>query len=201
MEDLWPNLDPDSAANSLNQTLYFLRRDIDPWYEDGVSANYVRYESELMWLDKELVSVDSIDFQEEARRAVGRHFDSAVPGSVLTLYRGRFAPEFEYEDWATTWRDGLHASYLHLAETAVIRLCTARLYHETAEVCQLVLSVDPGAESIERALIWTYGVIGAASAAAEQYQHLAKAMREGLGIEPPSLREVLSEPPWRSIVP
>jgi two-component SAPR family response regulator len=196
MDDLWPDLDPDSAANSLNQTLYFLRRDIDPWYEDGVSANYVVYESELMWLDCELASVDSIEFRDQSRRAIADGADLEAARSALKLYRGRFAPEFEYEDWAMAWRDGLHATYLHLAETTVSRMCESGLLRESAELCQLVLGIEPAAESVERALVWTYGRIGAASAATEQYQHLARSIRQALGVEPPSLRDVLETPPW-----
>ncbi len=41
LEELWPDNDPSSASNSLNQSLYFLRRDIDPWYEDDMSLEYI----------------------------------------------------------------------------------------------------------------------------------------------------------------
>ena len=41
MEELWPDLVPTSAANSLNQTLYFLRREIDPFYDEDESYEYV----------------------------------------------------------------------------------------------------------------------------------------------------------------
>ena len=33
---------------------------------------------------------------------------------MLALYRGHFAPEFEYEEWADEWRTHLHTTYLHL---------------------------------------------------------------------------------------
>ena len=41
LDELWPDSDPESAANNLNQSLYFLRRDIDPWFEDDISVEYV----------------------------------------------------------------------------------------------------------------------------------------------------------------
>ena len=36
-------------------------------------------------------------------------------------YAGRFAPEFEYEEWAIGWRDRLHALYLHLVHATAVR--------------------------------------------------------------------------------
>ena len=65
LDDLWPDR-ADAAANSLNQTLYFLRRDVDPWYEVGTSVEYVRYEGETLALDEALVEADSVTFHADA---------------------------------------------------------------------------------------------------------------------------------------
>ena len=35
------------------------------------------------------------------------------------MYRGQFALDFAYEEWAVAHRDTLHASYLHVVERAV----------------------------------------------------------------------------------
>ena len=51
MEGLWPDQSPKSAVNSLHQTLFYLRRDIEPWYEDGFTADYVRMETDMVFLD------------------------------------------------------------------------------------------------------------------------------------------------------
>ncbi len=65
MEGLWPDLTPKSAMNSLHQTLFFLRRDIEPWYEDGTTADYVRMESDMVFLDGDLFQVDSVAFNRQ----------------------------------------------------------------------------------------------------------------------------------------
>ena len=56
LEALWPELDPVLALNSLNQTVYFLRRVFEEDYVDDLSPGYVHHESEIIWLDPELVS-------------------------------------------------------------------------------------------------------------------------------------------------
>ncbi len=44
LEGLWPELDPADALNSLNQTVYFLRRVIEEEYVDDLSPGYVHHE-------------------------------------------------------------------------------------------------------------------------------------------------------------
>ena len=56
IDALWPDLSPDVAANSLNQTVYFLRRVFEPGYVDDLSAGYVHHNSDVLWLDPELVT-------------------------------------------------------------------------------------------------------------------------------------------------
>ena len=55
VESLWPDLDPSAALNSLNQTVYFLRRVFEPEYEEDMSPGYVGQDGETIWLDPELV--------------------------------------------------------------------------------------------------------------------------------------------------
>ncbi|HVA86968.1 MAG TPA: AAA family ATPase, partial [Candidatus Saccharimonadales bacterium] len=43
LEALWPDSEPDTAMNSLNQTVYFLRRVFEPNYKEDVSAGYLHH--------------------------------------------------------------------------------------------------------------------------------------------------------------
>ena len=119
LDALWPELDPEVAVNSLNQTLYFLRRVFEEDYVEDLSPGYVHHDSDVVWLDEELVG--------------SRH--SACPRSdpglsmhdrpqtkferLVEVVHGRFALDFEYEEWAAAYRDSLHASYLEIVERAV----------------------------------------------------------------------------------
>ena len=55
LDGLWPDLDPVDALNSLNQTVYFLRRVLEENYVDDLSPGYLHHDSDLIWLDPELV--------------------------------------------------------------------------------------------------------------------------------------------------
>jgi two-component SAPR family response regulator len=193
LDELWPDLDPEAAANSLNQTLYFLRRDIDPWYTDGVSADYVVNESELMWLDQELVRVDSVDFHRDATETLATGQELVAGLGIVERYAGRFAPEFEYEEWAIGWRDRLHALFLHLVHTTGRALRQNGRDNDALTVLLAGVNVDPDALELETQLVQIYARLGADGAAARQYRHYAEAYRRELGAEPPSLRDLMSE--------
>ena len=89
---LWPDLDPDAAVNSLNQTVYFLRREIEPDYDDDSSFNYVRSEGELLRLDHEMVTSDSAKFADAASAVfAGRSIDIDRAAANRALLCGSFS--------------------------------------------------------------------------------------------------------------
>ncbi len=189
LDALWPELDPPDALNSLNQTVYFLRRVLEEHYVDDLSPGYVHHDSDLIWLDPELVTSRSNDC---------RHLIKSFPlkpeplevDRLVGSYHGRFALDFEYEEWAAPYRDWLHAAYLEIAERAVaIDLGTGH-YERGIRIARKVLDIDPGAENVEVSLLKLYRASGAYAAAAEQYAHYAAAIREQLGIEPPPLESL-----------
>jgi hypothetical protein len=82
LEALWPELEPDVAGNSLNQTVYFLRRVFDPTYRDDVSPEYVHHKSDVLWLDSELVASRSHVCRTLIRKAGATGDPGDVPEPV-----------------------------------------------------------------------------------------------------------------------
>jgi DNA-binding SARP family transcriptional activator len=183
LDALWPDADPDSALNSLNQSLYFLRREIDPWYEDELSTDYVGFGGDLLWLDAELVSLASSEFLRAAAQIrSGTDMSSAI--DLVRAYPGHFAPEFEYEEWAMDWRSKVHSVLLELAHSAIESLTKGNNVDGARELAVALLDIDPGASEIERRLISLLWSTGASSAARAQYEHLVRMeARDGLESE------------------
>jgi DNA-binding SARP family transcriptional activator len=50
LEALWPDMEPELASNSLNQTVYFLRRVLEPHYRDETSPGYLQSDTDMVWL-------------------------------------------------------------------------------------------------------------------------------------------------------
>jgi DNA-binding SARP family transcriptional activator len=191
LEDLWPSLTPAAASNSLNQTMYFVRRSLDPWYEDGVSVDYARHEAEVVSLPPELARITSVDFQAAAKGLLRRP-DSALDAmmTVLGEYAGRFAPEFEYEEWSIDWRELLHATYLDLLVAAERQMVHLGDLPGVAALARTALSVDPRNPDLHEALVWTLAASGSRPAASEQYSHFAALFRDEYGAEPPTLDDI-----------
>jgi len=192
LEALWPDAPPEVGTNSLHQTIYFLRRELEPNYADDVSPGYVRLEGELVWLDPELVDSASRRFLDLS--SASRIHEANDADDAIRLYSGKFAPEFEYEDWAISTRDSLHAAYLELVERTVRHHAANGDWLLGAETARLALAVDPSAEGVERNLISLYHHSGSHAAAAEQYAHFAAAQRAEYGVEPPPLQSIVSAP-------
>ena len=193
MEQLWPNQTPTSATNSLHQTLHFVRRDIAPWHDGGATADYVPLDAELVYLDPELVQVDSVAFMRQASEALGSSDVTRNGPAILRLYTGRFAPEFEYEDWAEDWRTLLHAQFLHLSQATAASLLAARRVQPAIEVLTHAVEIDGLAFDLRSTLIRTLARTGAADAAADHYRHYANLSKRELGVRAPPLDALLKD--------
>jgi len=190
VDELWPDADPDSAINNLNQSLYFLRREIDPWYEDDLSVDYVELQRDLVWLDRDLVSAESADFLAAAQR---RAMDLSELSGVVHSYAGQFAPEFEYEEWAMAWRGTIHAVFLDSAHSVIDQLVRQDQLSFARDVAAHVLRVDPSATDIQVRLVWIYGRMGIVSAARSLYEQVERRDRAD-GVEPLPLAALLEGP-------
>jgi DNA-binding SARP family transcriptional activator len=186
LDSLWPNFEPAVALNSLNQTLYFLRRVFEPAYREDTSPGYVRHESDVVWLDRQLIRSRSQVCGDFIRSLGARPSPDEVE-QLTSLYQGRFALDFAYEEWAVAHRDALHAAYLQVVENAVAADMATGHWERGIVTARRALSVDPEAEQIEASLVRLLRLSGAHAAAAEQYEHYSSVLKEGLGIEPPPL--------------
>jgi DNA-binding SARP family transcriptional activator len=188
LERLWPDLDPETALNSLNQTVYFLRRVFEPAYKEDVSPGYVAQDTETVWLDSELLNSRSNTCQMLIR-SLGA---MPTPDEVLDLarqYRGRFALDFAYDEWASVFRDGLHASYLRVVETSLRAEISTGNYTRGILLAERALETDPESDDLQASLVRLYRIAGVHAAAAERYSHYADTLRD-LGVEPPQLQDV-----------
>lgn len=191
LEAMWPNQSPEGAANSLHQTLFFLRRDIDPWFEDGHSVDYLVVEPDVVFLDPELVLVDSAAFFRQVSAALASADVAELGVPILRDYQAKFALDFEYEDWSTAWRDQLHGLYLETAQATTDALMAQGQHQAAVDVIERVLAIDPMALDLEASLVVALHLAGATAAAAHQYRHYAKAYEEELGEQARSLSSLL----------
>jgi len=188
LEALWSDLGPQTAGNSLHQTIYFLRRVFEPDYKEGLSAGYVGFDGDVVSLDRDLIDSTSRRVWE----LLGRARNPTLVGAdeLLRIYRGRYALDFAYEEWAAPYRDTLHAAVLSFTEAALEAGSDRENLDAVISVARALLKVDPDADTIELLLLRAYKRSGRGAAAAEQYAHYATVLKEELGVEPPAYEDV-----------
>lgn len=189
LEALWPDLDPSTALNSLNQTVYFLRRIFEPEFVEETSPGYIGQDGEIIWLDPALVTVQSRQARDLIRRAAPGNDDPETVLELASTYTGRFAINFTYEDWAADYRDALHAAYLRIIERAIRSDIGSGHYDRGIVIAQMAAEVEPQADEIQVGMLRLLRLSGASAAAAEHYEHYARAQRD-LGAEPESFDQL-----------
>jgi DNA-binding SARP family transcriptional activator len=188
LDALWPDQDPGQAANSLHQTVYFLRRVFEPVYSDDLSPGYLHHDPDVLWLDPELVDSRS----QQVRRLIATVGPELAPGyadRLSELYVGRFALDFTYEEWAVPVREQLHARYLEIIERAIYSDSDSGRVDRAIRLAQHALEVDPELDEVERTVIKLYRLTGAHAAAAEQYEHYETVQRD-LGLDAPPIEDL-----------
>ncbi len=191
LEVLWPNQSPDGASNSLHQTLFFLRRDIDPWYEDGTSVDYIVIEPDVVYLEPDLVQVDSAAFFRQISAAMTSGRIGDLGPTLLRDYHAKFALDFDYEDWSADWRGQVHSLYLEAVQATAGALLAERRQELAVDVLQRALAIDSANLELEASLVIGLHLAGATAAATHQFRHYAQALEEETGEPPESLAEWL----------
>ena len=185
MEAMWPDMDPAGAMNSLNQSVYFLRRVFEPKYSEDTTAGYVHQESDLLWLDPELIESQSarcaqlINLWERTR-------DPTVASELSRDYAGRFALDFAYDEWTNDFREWLHVAYLRVIEAQIKQDIDDGRFDAGVAIARRALEIDPRNEALELSLFRLLRGSGSHSAAAEQFERYANVLATDLGLDRPS---------------
>jgi two-component SAPR family response regulator len=150
-------------------------------------------EADVVLLNPEFFQIDSVAFHRQAIAILSAR-ESGVKGpSLLRLYKGHFAPEFEYEAWAEDWRTQVHSTFLRLADGATRELIRDGDLAEVADLLTHVTSVDPTALDLRGRLVQALARMGAKDAAAAQYRGLVAAYKREVGDPPPTFSELVKE--------
>jgi DNA-binding SARP family transcriptional activator len=189
MDAMWPEMDPAAAVNSLNQSVYYLRRVFEPEYTEETTAGYVHQDSDVLWLDTDLIESQSARCAALVSEWERTREDSLVR-ELSATYGGKFALDFSYEDWSVDFRDWLHVAYLRAIEAQIKKDIDDGNFDAGVAITRRALELDARQEDLELSLFRLLRNSGAHSAAAEQFARYANVMRGDLGVEPPSLDSV-----------
>ncbi len=184
MEWLWPDLDPESAANNLHHALHVARRTLEPAAPAGAASRYLRlWDEELVLCPEGPLWADVEAFEQAAVTA--RHArEPAAYRAATELYAGELLPRDRYEAWVEERRDELrrlyHALLLELAGLHEER----KEYGPAVEALRRVAAGEPVREEAHVGLMRLYALSGQHREALLQYERLQETLREELDEEP-----------------
>jgi DNA-binding SARP family transcriptional activator/tetratricopeptide (TPR) repeat protein len=179
IETLWPEADLTAGVNNLNQTIFQLRRELDPTHREGESTPYLISTPDNVYLHPELVRTDVDEVRKQAAKLQNgpllRRREAAE--QLLSLVRGEFLLDLRYEDWTQALQLRVHAEIRGYLRPLLLA-DGIEMSHETGvrAACAL-LSLDPFDETGQFALIRQLAAGGkrqAAKAAADRYVTLLK---------------------------
>ncbi len=189
-ESLWPRVGPDEAGNRARHYVHALRERLEPDRAKRSPSRFVVARRGGYHLDAGQVSVDSDEFEREARAGLAafvqglgepaaRHLDNA-----LRLYRGPFLAEDLYEEWALEERERLH-ELAGRALRAQVRIQTElRRLDLAVEHARRLADMEPFDMDAQRMILDLCIRRGRRSEAFRRYSMLRKRMRQSFGREP-----------------
>jgi DNA-binding SARP family transcriptional activator/tetratricopeptide (TPR) repeat protein len=187
LDTLWPDADPAAAVNSLNQTVFQLRRLLDAGYKEGESPQYVRSNTESVQLNPDLVFTDVQRFRTVCTRLhepTASQNRSALAEEAVALVRGEFLSDLRYEDWAAAAQLRLHSevrdSLLPVANDAV-----PGIPHDVQIRAGLALvMLDPFDEEAHVAVARAFANTGRRAQARDFLTRYTKRLRDELSEDP-----------------
>ncbi|MFN8621993.1 MAG: BTAD domain-containing putative transcriptional regulator [Chloroflexota bacterium] len=194
LDALWPEQNESQAGNSLHQTLYFLRQSIAlASGRPKSSVEYIPLESELVRLEPSLVHIESAAFSRQAKALLARDRREAGAASLLRSYEGKFAPEFEYEEWAIPWREFVHSAFLQLTEQTARDFMRGKSYNDAASLLRHAIDVDPEAYDLRAILLAALYKSGAHAAARHLHRVYSEESEREFGEPLPPLKSIVAE--------
>jgi DNA-binding SARP family transcriptional activator len=188
---LWPDADGDAAVNNLNQTVFQLRRYLDPTYRQGESPEYVISSPDQVALNDDLVhtDIDVIRRLGDKLANAGWAQRQAVASKAVALVEGEFLADLRYEAWATRLQVGMHNEVR--ARLLPIALQSDGMFdvQVATDAATALVSMDPFDEAATLALAECLSRSGRRVAARELLVRYAEQVRAELD-EDPSRRVV-----------
>ena len=186
LDILWPESGANSAINSLNQTVFQLRRYIDANYRGGESPDYVISTSDHVGLNSDLVHTDLAEIRRlPTRLAIGDwQARQSVAKRAVRLVRGEFLADLRYEDWANRQQLNIHAEVRERLLPIAVSPGTSYDVDVSAQAAGALLNLDPYDEPAILALAACFSQLGRRAASRQVIVDYLKRLETDLDLEP-----------------
>jgi two-component SAPR family response regulator len=186
-EELWPETEPDAAANRLRVAIHELRKMLG---EKG-NASHVSQQEGAYYFDPTVPYWSDtkafIDFVEQGR-ALSREkrLEEALQAyrSAEALYQGDYMRDDPYLEWTVATRERLREAHLLMLSD------TAQIYaelgepNEAAAFCRKIVRIEPWREEVYRRLMEYLVAAGRPHEALRAFEECRRALRAEIEANP-----------------
>jgi two-component SAPR family response regulator len=178
IDALWPDSDGDAAYHALESALYRLRHMLG-------ARDAVRMEGGKVSLNREQLSVDMWEFEEELRRPRDpQASDIERIGRLRLLYQGHFLQHESEKCWVLKTRQELRDRMLRAIRDAAGECERRRHWEDAANLYRSGIELDSLNEGLYRGLMQCHQALGDHSEALQAYGRCRELLRRFLGIPP-----------------
>ncbi len=181
MNLLWPDLDPDIAANRLNGAVHELRQILEPDITRPATSRLLRLERDVLILaDSTQIWVDAEEFENLLREADTEMDTNRVKPlleAAANLYQGSYLLEELYSEWATRRRDALQRAWAGLLLKLSQIFVERKEFVNAIETLDRLRSTDPGNETALQRLMILLTQLDRRGEALQVYQRYAEMLQ------------------------
>jgi TolB-like protein len=183
MEFLWPDSDPESAANNLHKAIHLARHALERALKSAADSHFILTNGQQIMLRASELYIDLEEFERQADVAI-KSGNTADFETAISLYHGDLLTEDLYEDWTALRREQVRELYRVL----LLRLSkiyeSQGNYQQSIEPLRILTGTDPANEEAQRELMRLYALSGNRHQARRQYQQCVEAVRKEFDAEP-----------------
>lgn len=180
LEALWPEMDPDSAAQNFKVALNALNRALEPGRETGKRPFFVVRKDNLYGLNPSAqIFVDVDDFATWCQSTEEEEIIDA-----LAIYRGDYLIDYLDDHSVDLVRDQIRDSYLDAAIRLADRYYQHSRWDAVIKICHDILVQDSCNEQAFQFLMRSHAARGNRSAVHAVYQRYCAVLRQDLDVPP-----------------
>jgi DNA-binding SARP family transcriptional activator len=181
---LWPNSDPESAANNLHKAIHMARHALEPELKSAAESHFILTRGQQITLQSpEQLRIDAEEFERLANAGL-KSSQAHDSERALGMYRGDLLDEDRYEEWAASRRNKLRELYHSLLHHLAKIYESQSDYEQSINLLRKLVDSDPADEASHCLLMRLYAAGGNRKQALRQYQHCVEALRRELDTEP-----------------
>jgi two-component SAPR family response regulator len=183
-EELWPETDPDAAANRLRVAVHELRKMLGDRGKRGAAPGNIGQQEGAYFFDSSTPSWSDVDafqaYLDHGReRAEAGQLEAALQAfrKAEALYQDDYLRDDPFLEWTISTRERLREAHLGMLSDA------ARIYAqrgepgEAATFCRKILRIEPWREEVYRRLMEYLVVAGRPSEALRAFEDCRRALQ------------------------